>query len=161
MKRIAVLFAAGLFITPLLAQERIYLYVSHRDDEGTSLRHKLECLDTACKLEINNTQRNIRLSAGQKQQLLQALQAEAHQFKVVMGPAVADKPTKVKFRYDTPTQRLEIERRLPADQPAALTPQMLQAIQSHLALDLALPLAPRSSSSGAMGQEAVPRDKDL
>jgi hypothetical protein len=156
MKRIAVLFAAGLFAAPLPAQERIYLYVSYRDASGTSLRHKLECLDTACKLEINHSERNVRLSAEQKQRLLQALQAESQQFKVAMGAAVSDKRTKVKFRYDTPTQRLEIERRLPADQPAELTPQMLQAIKTHLALDLTQPVMTRSKVGNALGGKSVP-----
>jgi hypothetical protein len=153
MKRIAVLVTAGLLAMPLLAQERIYLYVSYRDAIETSFRHKLDCIDTACKLVINNTERNLRLTAEQKQQLLHALQVESKQFDLVQDPAPGDKPIKVKFRYDTPGRRLEIERRLPADQPAELTPAMLRVIQTQLGLDLTQPLVPRAASSEAMDVE--------
>jgi hypothetical protein len=159
MKRIAVLFTAGLFAMPLLGQEQIYLYVSYQDAKGMSLRHKLDCLDVACTLEINASQRRLQLSAEQRQQLLSALQAESQQFRVAIDPPVSDRLIKVKLRYDAPMKRLEIERRLPADQPADLTSEMLQAIKTHLEIDLAQPLLPTSSSNKASGVEAVPQDK--
>jgi hypothetical protein len=159
MKRIAVLLlAAGLFATSLLAQEQVYLYVSYQAAVETSFRHKLDCLDTACKLEMNNTERNVRLTTEQRQRLLHALQTESKRFNVALDPVLSGKPIKIKFRYDTPTKRLEIERRLPADQPVDLTPEMLQVIKTHFELDLTRAVSIRSNSGDATAKGSAVQD---
>ena len=155
MKRIAVLLAAGLFASGLLGQEQIYLYVSYQDTGATSFRHKLDCLDVACKLESDNHGRKLNLSAEQKSQLLHAMQVESRRFSVAMDPLLNDKRLKVKFRYDTPSKRLEIERRLPADQPADLSSEMLQVIKIHLKLDLTQAASIRSARGDKTAKESA------
>lgn len=142
MTRAAVLFAAGLFAAPLLAQEQAYIYVKYKDAAGASVRHKLDCLDAKCKLEVKTGEREISLTAKQKKALLDALQAESKQFFVAADPSSGDNLVKVKLRYDTPGKRLEIERRLPAEKPAGLTPEMLNVIRTHFDLDLSKPVSP-------------------
>lgn len=157
MKTTTVLLAASLFAVPLLAQEQVYIYVSYKDVKGTSYRHKLDCVDSKCKLNIKDEERSSSLSTVQKTELLDALQAEAKQFVVAADSASSDKLMKVKFRYDTPKKRLVIERRLPADQPADLTPGMLQVIKAHLDLDLSSPVLPTPTAGDEKSAEPDPQ----
>ncbi len=144
MRRKAMLLAATLFAAPVLAQEQVYIYVSYKDATGASSRHKLDCIDAKCKVNIKAEERSISLSATQKKELLDALQAESKQFVVAADSAASDSLMKVKLRYDTPRKRLQIARRLPSDKPADLTPGMLQVIKAHLDLDLTKPVSPGS-----------------
>lgn len=137
------LVAATFFATPLAAQEQAYVYVRYNDANGASVRHKLDCLDSNCKLEIQTEERSISLSAVERKELLDALQAELGQFYIADDTASSDKLMKVKLKYDSPMKRVEIERRLPADKPADLTPEMLRVIEMHLDLDLSRPVSSR------------------
>jgi hypothetical protein len=157
MTRIAAIIAAALFAPPLVAQERVYVYVKFKDATGTSSRHRLDCIDLQCKLSVKSDERSIVLSADQQRELLSALQAEAKQFVVTPDSASSDQLLKVKFRYDTPTKRLEIERRLPADKPAELAPEMIRIVRTLLDLDLSEPVSPRSASGGEPGGRPGPQ----
>ena len=146
MIRLTLLVAATLFATPLVAaqeQEQAYIYVRYNDANGASVRHKLDCLDSECKLSIKSEVRSMSLSAVEKKELLDALQAELDQFHIATDTASSDNLMKVKFKYDSPGKRVEIERRLPADKPADLTPEMLRVIETHLELDLSRPVLSR------------------
>ena len=157
MIRTVVLVAAALFAAPLVAQEEAYIYVSYKDSTGASVRHKLNCLDAQCKVDVNKEERHFRLSTAQRKALLDALQAEAKQFVVAADSASSGKLMKVKLRYDTPRKRLSIERRLPDDKPAGLTPEMLQVIKTHLALDLSKPAVPKSAADDEPSAEPNPQ----
>lgn len=150
--RTAVLVAAGLLAAPLLAQEQVYVYVSYKDPSGASFRHKLDCLDSKCQASTNQVRRPIGLSDEQRRELLDALQAESKRF-AVRADASATDALKVKLRYDSPGNRLSIERRLPGDKPADLAPGMIQVIKAHLGLDLSNPLLPGSAEQEAPGSE--------
>ena len=159
MTRTAILLILGLFSAPLLAQEQIYVYVKYKDAKGGYVRHKIDCLDSACKVVVKTQQRQTNLSAEQKKALLEALQAESRRFVAAAEAVSSSNQVKVKLRYDSPGKRLVIERRLPAERPAALSPKMLQVIKAHLELDLSEPLLPgpaaaddTSAGSGAPGQ---------
>jgi hypothetical protein len=153
MTRIVAIIAAALFATSLVAQERVYVYVKFKDATGASSRHRLDCLDLQCKLSVKSDERPIVLSADQQRELLSALQAEARQFVVAPDSASRDQLLKVKFRYDTPTKRLEIERRLPADKPAELAPEMIRIVKTLLDLNLSEPVSPGSASGDEAGAE--------
>ena len=157
MKKSAVLLVACLFAAPLFAQEQVYIYVSYKDAKGASFRHKLECVDSKCKVNIKEEERSISLSAAQKKELLDALQAESKQFVVAADSAASDNLMKVKLRYDTPRKRLSIARRLPSDKPADLTPGMIQVIKTHLDLDLSNPVLPKPDTGGEKSVEPGPQ----
>ena len=158
MKKTAVLVVvASLFAAPVLAQEQVYIYVSYKDAKGASSRHKLDCLDSKCKVNIKAEELTISLSAAQKKELLDALQAESKQFVVAADSATSDNLMKVKLRYDTPRKRLSIARRLPSDKPADLTPGMIQVIKTHLDLDLSNPVLPRSAAGDEKSAEPGPQ----
>ncbi len=157
MLKTVLLVVASLFAATLVAQEQAYIYVSYKDATGASFRHKLDCLESKCKVEIKTNERHINLSAAQTIALLEALQAEAKQFVVATDSASSDILMKVKLRYDTPRKRLVIERRLPADQPADLTPEMLHIIKTYLELDLSKPMLPKSSAGDEKSAEPDPQ----
>ena len=159
MIRTVVLIAASLFATPIVAQEQVYIYVKYKDTTGTSSRHRLDCIDLQCKVSVKSEERSIVLSEDQQRELLSALQAEAKQFVVKADSASSDQLVKVKLRYDAPRKRLQIERRLPADKPAELTPEMIQVIKTHLDLDLTNPVSPRSASGDEPSAEPGPQGK--
>jgi len=157
MVRTAVLISASLFAAHLLAQEQVYIYVSYKDAKGASSRHKLDCLDSKCKVSVKSADRSISLSDDQKKALLGALQAESKQFVVATDSASSDSRLKVKLRYDTPGKRLEITRRLPVDKPADLAPELVQVIKTHLDLDLSKPVSPRSATGDDPSGEPSPQ----
>ena len=160
MVRIALLVAAGLFAAPLLAQEEVYIYVSYKDAAGVSSRHKLECLDAGCEVTVKGQKRAVTLSDEQRQGLRDALQAEAKQFVVAADSVSREKSFKLKFRYNVPRKRLEIEQRFPADEPGKLTPEMLEVIKTHLELDLSSPLVPPAEAGEGKGSEPEAQGKD-
>ena len=147
MTRGIVFLVVALFAAPLLAQEQVYLYVKHKDAAGETSRYRLECVDADCKAETKAGPRDIKLDDARKKALLDAVQAEARQFVVAAGEASADEVTKVTLRYDAPTKRLDIERRLPAAETADLTSEMLGVIRTYFELDLAKP-APADPQPG-------------
>lgn len=159
MTRTVVLIAASLFAIPLFAQEQVYIYVKYKDATGTSSRHQLDCIDLKCKASVQSEERFITLSEDQQKELLGALQAEVKQFVVKADSASSDQLVKVKLRYDTPRKRLQIERRLPADKPVELTPEMIQVIKTHLELDLTNPVSPRSASGDEPSAESGQQGK--
>lgn len=142
MIKTAVLVAAGLAAAPLLAQEQLYVYIKYKDATGASVRYRLDCLDADCKVDTKTGERRFSLATDRKNELLDALQAESKHFFAADDPSSGDDLVKVKLRYDTPGKRLEIERRLPREKPADLTPEMLQVIKAHFDLDFSKPVAP-------------------
>ena len=159
MIRPTVLLACSLFAAPLLAQEQIYIHVSYKDSKGASVRHKLDCVDFKCKVNVKEKDRSVSLSAAQKKGLLDALQAESKQFVVAADSTASDNLLKVKLRYQTPKKRLQITRRLPGDKPADLTQGMLQVIKTHLDLDLSNPVLPEPAPGDEIGAEPVPQGR--
>jgi hypothetical protein len=153
MIRTFVCIVASLFATALVAQEQVYIYVKYRDATGTFSRYKLDCIDLKCTLSAKSVDRSIVLSEDQQKELLGALQAECKQFVVADDAASTDHLVKVKLRYDTPTKRLEIEQRLPADKPAELAPEMIGVIKTYLDLDLSEPLSSSSTSGDEPGAQ--------
>lgn len=156
MIKTAVLVAASLFAAPLLAQEQVYIYVSYKDANGASFRHKLDCVDSECKVNVKEEERSISLSAAQHKELLDALQAESKQFLVAADPSLIGNLMKVKLRYDTPRKRLQIERRMPGDKPADVTSELRQVIKTHLDLDLSKPVLPKTSATPENEPSAEP-----
>jgi hypothetical protein len=140
MLRTAVLVAASVFAVSLHAQEQVYLYVKYKDAAGESVRYRLDCVDADCNVDTAAGERRLTLNADQKKSLLEALQAEAGHFVVAIDPAPGGSLMKVKFRYDAPLKRLQIERRIPVERPASLTPEMRQVMAIHFGLDLSKPV---------------------
>jgi len=157
--RTAILVAASLVAAPLAAQEEVYVYISYKDAKGAFSRHKLDCVDSKCKVTIKSAERSITLTNNQKKELLTAVQTESKQFVVAPDSASSDPSVKVKLRYDTPGKRLEIERRLPVDKPADLAPGMIQVIKAHLDLDLSKPLAPKPAERDEPSAEPYAQGK--
>jgi hypothetical protein len=153
MKRILTTVSAMLISSAAAADEYLYLYVSAKDADGSSVRHRLECTDDECKAELAGEARTLELSDAQRGELIGALQAETRHFVLGDGVAGDDDLVKLKMKYETRRQRLAIERRIPADNPDAVTPQMRAVLKTYLNLDLArfVPAEPEAGAEPGSG----------
>ncbi len=141
------------------ADEYIYLYVSAKDADRSSVKHRLECTDAKCKAELAGEARTLELSDAQRAELLGALQAETRQFVVGEEVAGDEDLVKLKMRYETRRQRLAIERRIPADTPEAVTPQMRAVLKTYLNLDLARFVSAEPEAGADQAAGSAPEDQ--
>ncbi len=157
MKKAAIGLAAMLIASAVAAEEYVYIYVSYKGADGASSRHKLECTDASCKAEIKGEVRPMSLSDAQRGELIEALQTETRQFTLEGDSASGDNTMKLKVKYETPQRRMSAERRLGADNPDAVTPEMRNVLKAYLDLEIKKPELP---APGEGNQElAAPEPK--
>lgn len=147
--------AAMFLASTAAAEERIYLYLSTKGPDGQSLRHRLECTDGTCKVEIGEAVRQSNLSDAQRKEILAAVQAEASRLDLGAALVSVDAELKLKIRYEAPDKRLTLERRLPAADSAGLSTPMREVLKTYLDLDLSKPQPPAS----AKGDRPTPAAK--
>ena len=139
MKRILATLCALLIASTasaaVAADEYLYLFVSAKGADGGSVRHRLECTDAKCAVEVKDDARTLELSDVQRAELLAAMQAETRQFALGGDAVPKDGWIKLKIRYETPEQRLAIERRFTADAPDAVTPEMRRVLKTYFDLE--------------------------
>ena len=159
MNRILTTVSAMLISSAAAADEYLYLYVSAKDADGSSVRHRLECTDAKCKAELAGEARPLELTDEQKGELIGALQAETRQFVLGDDDAADDDLVKLKMRYETRRQRLAIERRIPAGNADAVTPQMRDVLKAYLELDLADFVSAEPEAGADQGAGSTPKDQ--
>jgi hypothetical protein len=135
MTRMIFALAAALFASSLFAEEEIYLYSSYKNSAGNSIRYKMDCLDSRCKIN-NSKERSVSLSREQRDQILAAFQAETRRFDLKGSPKSSDRLVKIKFRYLTDRKRLQISMRLPDDRLDEVSPEMTAVLETYLELNL-------------------------
>lgn len=135
MKTILATLSALLIASTAAADEYLYLFVSAKDGDGGSVRHRLECTDAKCTAEVKDDARALELSDAQRAELRAAMQAETKQFALGDDAVPEDGRMKLKIRYETPEQRLAIERRFAADAPDAVTPEMRRVLKTYFDLE--------------------------
>ena len=128
--------AAALFASNLVAAEEIYIYSSYENSKGKRISQKLDCRDSQCEIEKQSTKESITLSKAQRDQILTAFQAETKRFDLKGIPKQEKKLIKIKFRYQTDKTRLQISRRLSADELAEVSTEMTAVLESYFELDL-------------------------
>ena len=130
-------FALALFASSLFAEEEIYLYTSYNNNEGTRISHKMDCLDSLCKIKSNTAEKKpISLTTTQRDQILEAFQAEVNRFDIKSTHKSGDRLIKIKFRYLTDRKRLDITQRLPVEQLSDVSPELTAVIETYfLGLD--------------------------
>lgn len=152
MKTILAVLPALLIASAVTADEYLYLYVSAKGGDGVSVRHRLECTDAKCTAEVKDDARPLELSDVQRVELLAAMQAETKQLTLGGAAIPEDGQVKLKIRYETPEQRLAIERRFSADAPDAVTPEMRGVLKTYFDLELSATSA--VSGDGSSGTPA-------
>ena len=146
---LSALLIATTMASAAAADEYLYLFFSAKDADGGTVRHRLECTNAKCTAEVKDDTRALELSDVQRAELLAAIQAETRQF-VLGGDAVPeDGRIKLKIRYETPEQRLAIERRFTADAPDAVTPEMRRVLKTYFDLELSASQAVSEDGSSA------------
>jgi len=129
--------AATLFASSLFAAEEIYIYSSYENSEGKRLSHSLECRDSQCKVEKDSSKASITLSKTNRKQILEAFQAETKRFDALAAPKPGDnRLLKIKFRYHTDRDRLQLSRRYEENQLSEVSPEMTAVLNTLLELDL-------------------------
>jgi len=128
--------ATALFASSLFAQEEIYIYSSYKNSAGNSIRHKMDCQDSKCKINNSMKEQSVSLSKEQRDQILAAFQAETKRFDLKSSPKSSDRLVKIKFRYLTDRKRLQISTRLPDDQLDEVSPEMTAVLETYLELNL-------------------------
>jgi len=136
MTRMIFVLATALFASSLFAEEEIYIYSSYKNSAGNSIRHKMDCFDSKCKIINPMEERSVSLSKEQRDQILAAFQAETKRFDLKSFPKSSDRLVKIKFRYLTDGKRLQISTRLPDDQLAEVSPEMTEVLKTYLELNL-------------------------
>jgi len=137
MTRTIFALVAALYASSLFAEEEIYLFTSYDNNEGTHVSHKMDCQDSLCKIENNKVEPPISLTRTQRDQILEAFQAEVKRFDVISTPKPGERLIKIKFRYLTDRKRMEITQRLPVEHLSDVSPEMTAVIETYfLGLDL-------------------------
>jgi len=136
MTKTIVALAATLFASSLFAGEEIYIYSSYKNSEGNSISHKIDCRDSKCKLDKDTKEQSTTLTKAQRDQILAAFQAETKRFDLKSTPKPGDRLIKIKFRYHTDRDRLQLSRRLADDQLAEVSPEMAAVLKNFLEFDI-------------------------
>jgi hypothetical protein len=148
MTRTIFALVAALFASSLFAEEEIYLYTSYNNNEGTRVSHMMKCRDSLCEIKNNAAEPAISLSNTQRDQILEAFQAEVKRFDIKSTPKSSDRLIKIKFRYLTDRKRLEITQRLPVEQLSDVSPELTAVIETYLlGLDLSSLGSPEPATS--------------
>jgi hypothetical protein len=131
------MLAAALYASSLFAEEEIYLFTSYDNNEGTHVSHRMDCLDSVCKIESNMAELSLSLTSTQRDQILQAFQVEAKRFNIKSNAKSGDHLIKIKFRYYSDTMRLQIMQRLPVEQLSDISPELSEVFETYFSgLDL-------------------------
>ncbi len=147
MTRMIFALATALFASSLFAEEEIYIYSSYKNSAGNSIRHKMDCLDSKCKINKPMEEQSISLSKEQRDQILAAFQAETKRFDLKSSPKSSGRLVKIKFRYLTERKRLQISTRLPDDQLDEVSPEMTAVLKTYLELNLSELKSPQLTTS--------------
>ncbi len=131
MTRTIFALVAALYASSLFAEEEIYLYTSYNNNEGVRVSHKMKCRDSMCMIESNTAEKPFSLTKTQRDQILEAFQAEVKRFDIMNTPGSSDRLIKIKFRHNTDRKRLEITQRLPAEQLSYVSPELTAVIESY------------------------------
>ena len=152
MTRTIFALVAALYASSLFAEEEIYLYTSYDNNEGTRVSHRMECLDSLCKLDNYTAEKPISLTKSltkaQRAKILEAFQAEVKRFDIMSTPKSGDRLIKIKFRHLTDRKRLEITQRLPVEQLSDVSLELTAVIETHFfGLDLSNLGSPKPAAS--------------
>ena len=148
MMRIIFALAAFLYTSSIFAEEEIYIYTSYHNNDKVRVSHKMSCRDSRCMITSNAAEKSIVLTKIQRDQILEAFQAEVKRFDIQSDPKSGDRLVKIKFRYSTDGKRLNITQRLPVDQLSAVSTELAAIIETYFpGLDLSRLGAPESASS--------------
>jgi len=140
MIRTIFVLAATLYASSLFAEEEIYLFTSYDNKEGTHFSHRMDCVDSQCKIESNKAELQLSLTSTQRDQILQAFQVEAKRLDIMSTPKSSERLIKIRFRYYTDRKRLDIMRRLPVEQISDVSPELTAVIETYFSgLDLSSP----------------------
>ena len=140
MIRTILVLAATLYASSLFAEEEIYLFTSYDNNEGTHVSHKMDCVDSQCKIESNKVELQLSLTSTQRDQILQAFQVEAKRLDIMSTPKSSERLIKIRFRYYTDRKRLDIMHRLPVEQISDVSPELAAVIETYFSgLDLSSP----------------------
>jgi hypothetical protein len=139
---------AALYASSLFAEEEIYLYTSYNNNEGVRVSHKMKCRDSRCMIESNAAEKPVSLTTTQRDQILEAFQAEVKRFDIKSSPKSGDRLVKIKFRYSTDSKRLDITQRLPVGQLSGVSPELAAVFETYfLGLDLSRLESPEPATS--------------
>ena len=131
MTRTIVALVAVLYAAVLFAEEEIYLYTSHSDNEGVRVSHKMTCQDSVCTVTSHSAEKEIALTKTQRDQILEAFRSEVKRFEFQNAAKPDERLVKIKFRYSTGGKRLEISRRIPASQVAEVSPELIAVFETY------------------------------
>jgi hypothetical protein len=152
MKATVMAIAAILLASAAAADEYVYVYVKAPDAGGEAVRHRLECIDAKCEVEVQGESRALELTDEQRDSLRAAVVAETKAFNLDEDVASDAGTAKIKFKYQTPRLRVGIERHIAADDTQAVTPEMGAVLATLLQFDL-VPAGTESTT----GQPSEPR----
>lgn len=155
MVRILLTLAAAVFTSNLFAEE-IYLYTSYKQDDA-SPNYLMKCQDSQCKVESPKAGRSLTLSDTQRDEILEAFQAELNRFNIMQSSQSGDRSIKLKFRYQTDKDRLQLSRRMGHEQLAEVSAKMTAIIKTYLELDLLTLQPPEPKGSDSIEIRKDPR----
>lgn len=148
MTRMIFVLVAGLYASNLFAEEEIYLYTSYNNNEGVRVSYKMKCRDSRCMIESKTAKKPISLTRAQRDQILEAFQAEVKRFDLKRSPESGNRLVKIKFRYSTDRKRLDISQRLPVDQLSDVSPELTTVLETYYpGFDLSRLGSPESATS--------------
>lgn len=148
MTRTIFALAAALYASSLFAEEEIYLYASYNINDETRVSHTMKCRDSLCKIVNNTTEPPLSLTRTQRDQILEAFQAEVKRFDIKSIPESGEHLVKIKFRYLTDRKRLEITQRLPVEQLSDVSPELTAVFETYFSgLDLSSLKSPEPATS--------------
>lgn len=149
--------AAALFSSSLCASERIYIHTSYGDTKELSGLSNMVCRDSLCATHSPSGGRSIALSKTQREQILDAFQAEARRFDINSAPKQGGRLLSIKLKYTSDRKRFEIMRDLPIDHPDDISPELNAVIKTFLGLDLANLELPEPSTDEEKREPAKPK----
>lgn len=148
MKRTVFVLVSALYASGVFAEEEIYLYTSYNNNEGNRISHKMKCRDSNCVVERSTAKQSVALSREQRNQILEAFQAEVKRFDIKSAPESGDHLVKIKFRYSANGKRLDLTQRLPAAKLSDISPQLTAVVETYFAgLDLSSLGSPEPTKS--------------
>ena len=148
MTRTIFVLITTLYASSLYAEEEIYLYTSYNNNEGVRVSHKMKCRDSMCMIMSDTTKKPVSLTRTQRNQILDAFQAEVKRFDIKGTPESSDQLVKIKFRYSIDRKRLDISQRLPAGQLSDVSPELTAVIETYFPeLGLPRPGSPEPATS--------------
>lgn len=148
MTRMIFMFVTALYTSSLFAEEEIYLYTSFNNNADVRVSHKMKCRDSQCMINSNTTNIPISLTTEQRDQILEAFQAEVKRFDINKSPESDKRLLKIKFRYSSDSKRLDITQRLPVDQLSDISPEMTAVLETYYpGFDLSSLGSPGSAAS--------------